>query len=92
MEWTGEVLEDMSMDSFFRHNPDLPIQDFPKRYRINGAIYLACVTKLIEKNSFFINKSTYAFIMDKFASVDIDTKLDFIVAETLLEKKLAMNC
>lgn len=90
-EWTGEVSENLSMESFLDLDLNLPSQDFPKRYRINGAIYLASVSRLIQKNSFLISTGTYAFIMDEVASIDIDTELDFILAETLLEKQLAIE-
>ena len=89
MEWTGEVPENLSMDSFLDLDLNLRSQEFPKRYRINGAIYIANVSKLIEKNSFLLDTGTFAYIMDGVASIDIDTKLDFMLAETLLEKQLA---
>jgi CMP-N-acetylneuraminic acid synthetase len=57
-------------------------QDFPKRYRVNGAIYISEINKLKQKKSFFIDNS-YAYIMDRNLSVDIDEDIDFILAESL---------
>jgi N-acylneuraminate cytidylyltransferase/CMP-N,N'-diacetyllegionaminic acid synthase len=61
-------------------------QDLPIFYRLNGAIYLAYVSYLKVNNSFFGDK-TYAFIMPRECSVDIDDELDFQIAELLLMEK-----
>jgi N-acylneuraminate cytidylyltransferase/CMP-N,N'-diacetyllegionaminic acid synthase len=61
-------------------------QELPVFYRINGAIYLACVNYL-EKNRQFLGKKTYACIMPIERSVDIDSLQDFEFARFLLSKR-----
>ncbi len=55
-------------------------QDFPKLYKLNGAIYISKTEKIYINNSFESNKSM-AFIMDNRSSIDIDTEDDFKFAE-----------
>lgn len=62
-------------------------QDLPKFYRINGAIYLCRVEKFLFEKTFFLSKNIFAFIMEKENSIDIDTRLDFDLAETILNRK-----
>jgi len=58
-------------------------QDIRTFYRINGAIYIAS-TKYLKKRPEFVGADTYAFIMPKERSVDIDTEFDLKVADLLL--------
>jgi len=88
LEWENELPESLSMESFFGSKINQRSQDFPKRYRVNGAIFLARVTNFKKENTFFLRKNTYAFIMDREVSVDIDTKFDLLIAERLLEEQL----
>lgn len=59
-------------------------QDFPEVYNTNGAIYLIKTDKLFESRDFEA-ENTIAYVMDSLISIDIDTELDFILAETLLK-------
>lgn len=58
-------------------------QDLPIFYRLNGAIYLAYSDYLKAHRNFFGEK-TYAYIMPKERSIDIDYEIDFKLAEILL--------
>ena len=58
-------------------------QDMPPAYALNGAIYLNRSYSLI-KNHTFIPKDTVAYIMPKERSIDIDSPLDFQLAELIL--------
>ncbi|MDI6728723.1 MAG: acylneuraminate cytidylyltransferase family protein, partial [Thermodesulfovibrionales bacterium] len=60
-------------------------QDLPKVYVLNGAIYVARIDWLLHSKS-FVTDETYAYIMPKEMSVDIDDKMDFYFAEFLLLK------
>ena len=55
-------------------------QDLPKHYRLNGAIYIAKVEKLLEEKTFFLKDNIYGFIMDKYLLIDIDDEFDFKIA------------
>lgn len=63
-------------------------QDLEKFYRLNGAIYICLRDRLLKEKSFFIRNKIYGYIMEKEKSVDIDTEIDFKLAEILLNKKI----
>lgn len=71
------------MDSFDNYNRR---QELPKVYQLNGAIYLSTYKLLMEYKSFYTDK-IYPFIMEKEKSIDIDNKLDWKLAEILMEEK-----
>jgi pseudaminic acid cytidylyltransferase len=58
-----------------------PSQELEKYYRLNGAIYLCSVEKLKKEATFFIKNNCIAYKMEQKNSIDIDTKLDFDLAE-----------
>jgi CMP-N-acetylneuraminic acid synthetase len=59
----------------------------PKYYCRNGAaIYIMTRNCLMEKGSLFGN-ATVAYFMDKISSIDIDDMEDWIIAESILQKK-----
>jgi len=78
--------EDMNMSGFIRSENNLRRQDLKKYYRLNGAIYISKVDKLREIRTFYGEKS-YAYIMEKDNSIDIDDEFDFMIAECLMMKK-----
>ncbi len=66
-------------------------QDSPKVYRINGAIYTFLRDTVMKKNTLFPKKNfpkkTIPLIMSQKDSVDIDSPLDLILAETILKNR-----
>ena len=58
-------------------------QDCPKVWEYNGAIYIINVKALLQKNMGEFKKIK-KYIMDSKSSLDIDTKLDFALAEYLI--------
>jgi N-acylneuraminate cytidylyltransferase/CMP-N,N'-diacetyllegionaminic acid synthase len=62
-------------------------QELPIFYRLNGAIYLAYYDYLI-KNHNFVGEKTFAYIMPKERSVDIDDEIDLNLCEILINKKI----
>jgi CMP-N-acetylneuraminic acid synthetase len=88
IEWTNCLKSDLSMDDFFpRKIIGLRSQDFPKRYLINGAIYLCKISRILEENTMILNRGGYAYIMSQEDSIDIDRKLDFMIAESIIKKR-----
>lgn len=86
--WTNTIGEDLSMRDFLNssiHGKNR--QEIPDYYRLNGAVYVADWNYL-ERNEGFFGDKTYALVMPKERSVDIDTELDFNFAEFLLEHTL----
>jgi len=86
--WENTLPPDHSMVGFINENiSKLRSQDLPTYYRINGAIYICKTENLLKKRTFFINKNIFAYVMSKLNSVDIDDKIDFIIAETLINQR-----
>ena len=81
--WCDLLMKDLCMDSFCDNEyANLPRQMIPDYYRINGAIYLLKKEELYEKKMF--RNKCYAYIMPNDRSIDIDTELDFTIAESIL--------
>lgn len=63
-----------------------PRQLLPKVYRSNGAIYMMESTQFMESRTFFVEPAM-PFIMSSEDSIDIDTELDFIIAESIINSR-----
>jgi len=63
-----------------------PRQILPKVYMVNGAIYAAKRDVFMEKNTFKGDKCL-GYIMPLERSVNIDTEIDFLIAEYYLRKR-----
>jgi CMP-N,N'-diacetyllegionaminic acid synthase len=81
IEWHKYISKDGGLENIFSETI-LNRQTFKKTYYPNGAIYVFSY-KLIKLNSYY-NENSYAYIMPKFRSIDIDTLEDFQYAELLL--------
>lgn len=72
--------DNLSMNNFIPQKDNIRSQDHEQFYRLNGAIYLfdkshfKDISKIYDSNS-------YAYIMDRRSSIDIDYKEDLLVAE-----------
>lgn len=86
VEWINTLPSDASMEGFIptKHR-EIRSQDFPMRYRLNGAIYLSRIKNVLSEGSLFLNKKCYAYIMPRLVSLDIDSDLDFKLAESMLD-------
>lgn len=84
--WSNTIGEDLSLDMFIKSDDDARRQELSTYYRINGAIYLHDVEHYLLKEDYF-DETSFAYIMEKAESVDIDDKLDFIVAKALLDMR-----
>lgn len=85
--WCNTLPPDGSMDQFERReNRGVPRQQLPVYYRYNGAIYLLKVQEL-EKHDHMFEEGCYAYIMEQSKSIDIDTELDFLLAETIMKTR-----
>lgn len=73
---------DFCLNGFFDSTISGRRQDAEKYYRINGAIYIQTVEALMcEKNLY--GENSFAYIMDKKNSLDIDDEIDFVMAEAV---------
>lgn len=59
-------------------------QDLPKVYQMNGAVYVTKTEAFLRENNIECESIT-GYIMDKEKSVDIDTSIDFKIAELILK-------
>lgn len=85
--WSNTLTEDHSLVDFLKPEYTTKTrQEIPTYYRLNGAIYIVKTDYLFETENIYASKS-YATIMDKVHSVDIDDEIDFLVAEALLKQR-----
>lgn len=82
--WANTLSDNLSMENFIKPEVvKMPRQSIPTYYRINGALYIIKVDYLMKSTDIYSAKS-YATIMRKENSVDIDDQMDFTIAEVLL--------
>lgn len=87
--WANVLPKDASMAHFIRTEVlGKRSQDLEKFYRLNGSIYIYQTQELIKNNQFFYHESVYGFETPLRNSVDIDTELDFLIAETIMKHEL----
>ena len=88
VQWSGLLPDNKDMSDFLN---DLDVksrsQDFPIHYRLNGAIFICDSRKFMEFGCMFLKKNIFAYTMPQNVSIDIDTKIDFILARIMLENK-----
>lgn len=85
--WANTLPEDGSMDNFIREEVQgKRSQDLPVFFQLNGAIYLVNAVNFKQSKSFIQATNSYAYIMSKKDSVDIDTDLDFEFVSLLINK------
>lgn len=81
--WAGVIGEDLRLDDFMDEGNKRSCRQYlQKYYRLNGAIYIGKAEKYkINKN--FLGKNSIAYIMRQEDSIDIDSEVDFKIAEML---------
>lgn len=84
--WSNTLPEDGNMDGFLDRAANIGRQNLPVYYRINGAVYLAKSTILPNAETALYGAGTYAYVMPKQRSIDIDDVFDFTVAEAVMDK------
>ncbi len=81
--WCGHLGENGSLAGFISERDTIQRQAIRPFYRINGAIYIAGVNEF-EKDRFLYREGSYAYVMSREKSVDIDCLGDFQYAEFLM--------
>lgn len=84
--WSNTLLNDGCMSDFIR--PEVQgkrSQDLPKFFRLNGSIYIYETLALLEQAKIFFDENVYGFETSLDTAVDIDTALDFLIAETIMK-------
>ena len=83
--WCGHLPENHEFTNFVNPEAIRQRQASGKFYRLNGAIYIVNIKKYKEKK-FLYQKGSFAYIMNQIRSIDIDTELDFEMAEYCIKK------
>lgn len=84
--WCNTLPEDLSFVGFINEKlKSTPRQDLPVYYMLNGSVYIV-KTEVLWNNEEPYIKNSYAYIMPKERSVDIDTIIDFKLAEFLINE------
>ena len=83
--WTNTLPENLSMNNFIDKINNVRSQELPNYYRLNGAIYCYSIKEIISQNKLFYNDNTFAYIMEKEHSIDVDDSLDFKYCQFFLE-------
>lgn len=83
--WSNTLEKSLSLKDFIKPENNVRRQDLPSYYRENGAIYLFKKIFLNNIEEMYGTKS-YAYIMDQEKSIDIDSKIDLLICESLINK------
>ncbi|MBB6454541.1 N-acylneuraminate cytidylyltransferase/CMP-N,N'-diacetyllegionaminic acid synthase [Salirhabdus euzebyi] len=72
------------IDFFLSNNNKLNRQEYERSYIPNGAIFIMKYNVLKEHTTYYTDR-TYPYVMGREFSVDIDNRMDFMLAEILLK-------
>lgn len=90
--WANVLPNDNNMLNFISHDIiGKRSQDLPTYYRINGSIYIYNIESLLQNKKMFFDETVFAFITASNTSIDIDTMLDFKIAESILKTKCPLS-
>lgn len=81
--WSNTLPENLSMDGFLSNATNRQRQQLNTYYRINGAIYIVDVKHFLAGKDIY-GPGSFAYVMPAQRSIDIDTALDFLIAEAVL--------
>jgi len=86
--WSNSLDKTLTMKGFLRYEVlNKRSQDLEKYYRLNGAIYICKMERLLEEKGFFLEDNIFAYVMDRESSVDIDEAIDFKLAQSIIKDK-----
>ena len=86
--WMKNIENGRLVDFIRNSNTYSRRQDLPVVYRLNGAMYIGKTNVLIKKRNWYTD-NTLPYVMRQEDSIDIDTILDFKLAEIIMKEKLA---
>ncbi|EOI5726917.1 acylneuraminate cytidylyltransferase family protein [Cronobacter malonaticus] len=88
IQYCNTLPDDLSLAGFINNKNLKRTQDLPQYYRLNGAIYLFKRSYVSSFRDIY-SEGTYAYIMSKDQSIDIDEEIDFEFAQLLMAKRTA---
>lgn len=84
--WSNTLDENNCMKGFISDDIlNCPRQKLQQYYRINGALYIRKISTLYNEGNMY-DCNCYAYVMPRERSVDIDTMLDFRIAQAMMER------
>ena len=89
--WSNTLPEDRCLKDFLRVDQLKRSQDLEQYFRLNGAIYIYNAAELSKLGVLEYGKSSYAYVMDRTSSIDIDDYMDFKMAKFFLLDRLGNN-
>jgi CMP-N,N'-diacetyllegionaminic acid synthase len=85
--WVYRLNSDTTLVRFVNAEPIARRQDLPPAFALNGAMYFAQI-KWLRLSAGLIGAETMGYVMSKEHSVDLDTPLDWKLAEQLLKDSM----
>jgi len=82
--WSNTLDDSLSMKNFLKDEIlNKRSQDLEVYYRLNGAIYICDINRLLQEERFLLKENIFAYKMDKSVSIDIDEEIDLKIAQAL---------
>ena len=85
--WMYSLTNTQTLKPFLGPKSAHGLQELPSTYILNGSLYLA-TRSFVFRNMSFISNETVGYVMPPERSVDIDTMLDWQLAELLMSARL----
>jgi len=86
--WCNTLSDDLSMKGFLPSEKlAVRSQELPTYYRLNGAIYLFEKYFVGKMSDLYNSDGVFAFKMESEASIDVDTQIEFQLAEMIMNSK-----
>ena len=86
--WSNTIPSNGSLSNFLDDQVlNSRSQDLESYYRLNGAIYLCKLERILNEKTFFIKDNIYSYKMNRENSIDIDEMIDFNIAEMLMSNR-----
>lgn len=82
--WCGHLPKSCEFNNFVQQEQLKQRQTGEKFYRLNGAIYIVNIHEFANER-YLYRKGSFAYIMSQDKSIDIDTEIDFTLAELLVK-------
>ncbi len=87
--WSNTLPENLSMETFLPEElKQTRSQDLPQYYSLNGAIYICKTDVFNRENTLYPAEQVFAYVMDREDSIDIDEKMDLLLAATIMEERI----
>lgn len=82
-----KIVDDLIVDFCLPEVPEMRRQDLkPDAYIRSGSIYALSRKHLMEENRRFGSKHSRPYILPPERAINVDTEIDFLIAEKILEK------